>query len=121
MEQHPLYRSLALGIPLRDRLKILVRHRAGESINRRDYRPEAVAGEPQARGERIVLIEDLWVSGGAGVATGSVGVVERRQIHLGDRRLHEPGKVTFRQPLAHVRWHQKRLLMIGFDEVLGHA
>ncbi len=68
MEQHPLYRSLTLGIPLLEQLKILVRHRADEPIARRQYRPEAFTVDPRVDGERIVLIEDLWVTGATSVS-----------------------------------------------------
>ena len=51
---------------------------------------------------------------------GSIGAIERREIHLVNRRLDKPREVTLRQPLAHVRRHQKHLLTTAFDEVLGH-
>src|SRR5918995_1057363 len=54
------------------------------------------------------------------VAVLAVGAIERREIHLRDRVEHEPREMPFRQPLAHVRRHQKRLRAITPDEVLPH-
>ena len=55
------------------------------------------------------------------MAIGAVIGVEPVQIHLRHRVDHEPRQVIPRQPFAQ-RWrHQKRLLTVTVDEVLGHG
>jgi hypothetical protein len=46
--------------------------------------------------------------------------MERLEIHLLDRRQHKPRQMPIRQPVTHVRRHQKRLLTITRDEALSH-
>jgi hypothetical protein len=50
----------------------------------------------------------------------AIGRVKHAQIHRVDGVEHEPREVILRQPLAHVRWHQERLLAITRDEPLRH-
>ena len=54
------------------------------------------------------------------MAVGAVLAIELAQIHLLNRLDHEPRQVILRQPLTQRRRHQKRLLTITRDEVLGH-
>jgi hypothetical protein len=54
----------------------------------------------------------------AAVTVLAIGAIERRQLHPRDGIDHKPREMALRQPLAHVRRHQKRLLAITRDEVL---
>jgi hypothetical protein len=49
-----------------------------------------------------------------------ISAIERLEIHLLDGLDHKPREMPFRQPLAHIRRHQKRLLAITSDEALSH-
>jgi hypothetical protein len=53
-------------------------------------------------------------------AIAAISRVEPLEVHLLDRRQHEPRQMVLRQPLAHIRRHQKRLLTITRDEALAH-
>jgi hypothetical protein len=57
---------------------------------------------------------------GPAAPIGSIGAIERLELHRIHRAEHEPRKVILRQPLAHVGWHQERLLAITRDETLSH-
>jgi hypothetical protein len=46
--------------------------------------------------------------------------IERGQIELLDRLDHEPRQMICRQPIPQRRRHQKRLLTVAINEVLGH-
>ena len=48
-----------------------------------------------------------------------IGAIERLQIDLGNSVDHKPGEVPRRQPLAHVRRHQKRLVAITRNKALA--
>jgi hypothetical protein len=54
-------------------------------------------------------------------AITAIGRIERLQLHLLDRRQHEPRQMILRQPLPNIRRHQKRLLTITRDEALTHC
>ena len=47
----------------------------------------------------------------------AVGAIEARQIHLLDRRQHEPREMARRQPLPQARRHQQHLLAVTPNEV----
>jgi hypothetical protein len=49
-----------------------------------------------------------------------IGRIEALEVHLLDRRHHEPRQMVLRQPLANIRRHQERLLAITRDEALAH-
>jgi hypothetical protein len=51
----------------------------------------------------------------------SIGDVERLELHRRHSIKHKPREVILRQPPAHVRRHQKRLLAITRDKPLRHA
>jgi hypothetical protein len=55
------------------------------------------------------------------VAVHSVVGVEGVEIHLLDGVDDEPREVVLGQPLAQRGRHQKGLLTIAFDEVVGHG
>jgi hypothetical protein len=59
--------------------------------------------------------------GGRAVAVRAVVGVEGVQIHLFDGVDDEPREMVLGQPLAQRRRHQKGLLTIALDEVVGHA
>ena len=46
--------------------------------------------------------------------------IEPTQIHPHDRVQHKPSEVTLRQPIPHIRRHQKRLITITTNEILSH-
>ena len=50
----------------------------------------------------------------------SVGRVKRLEVHLRNRVDDEPREMALRQPLPHIRRHQKRLLAITRDKALAH-
>lgn len=54
------------------------------------------------------------------MAIGAVLGIELPQVHPLDGLDHKPHEVVLRQPLTQRRRHQKRLLTITTDEVLGH-
>ena len=54
------------------------------------------------------------------MAIGAVTGVELVQIDLRHRVDHEPREMVLMQPLAQRRRHQKDLLTVTSDEVLGH-
>ena len=45
--------------------------------------------------------------------------VERRQVHLLDRRQNEPGKMVLRQPFPQIQRHQQHLIAVACNEVFG--
>jgi len=53
-------------------------------------------------------------------AVPPVGAIERVEVHRADGIDDEPRKMALRQPLPHIRWHQKRLLAITRDKALAH-
>ncbi|MDQ3698473.1 MAG: hypothetical protein M3373_10700 [Gemmatimonadota bacterium] len=80
-EDQPFRRTLARVEWLKQRLVKTLDHRQGHAVDRRDYTPDAFRADPAAVGERIVLLEDTWVTGakaisaaGALLAAGAVSV-----------------------------------------------
>jgi phosphoribosylpyrophosphate synthetase len=66
---HPLARAVQRSRLFGQRLVDAVRHRSGEVIARQEYKPSIYAIEAgTVAGERVVLIEDLWVSGARAVS-----------------------------------------------------
>ena len=82
-EDQPLTKTLQLAHALRDHVRQTLAHVTGETIARGSYRPEGFVPQGEAvEGQRIVLIEDLWVSGatcvsaaGALLSAGAESVV----------------------------------------------
>lgn len=81
-EQQPLRETLSRSQYFRERLQGIVSHRTGTQVPRKTYTPEAFGCSPAVQGARILLIEDLWVSGSKAVSTagalleaGAAGVV----------------------------------------------
>lgn len=62
-DQQPLRRTLGLVGPMNERTEVLARHVPGRVIGRREYAPDAFTATDRARGRRIVLVEDMWVTG----------------------------------------------------------
>ncbi len=66
---HPLARAVARSVPLSERLADVLAHVEGATIARQEYKPSIFNVDSRAvRGERIALIEDLWVSGSKAVS-----------------------------------------------------
>lgn len=63
-EQQPLRAALSLVEPTASKLAETLRFRHDQPIPRQQYRPQSfVRGPASCEGQRLVLIEDLWVSG----------------------------------------------------------
>ncbi len=60
------------------------------------------------------------ISGAAMTVLAVVGI-ELSQIHLLDGLDHKPRQMILRKPLAKRGWHQKSLLTITSNEVMGHG
>jgi predicted amidophosphoribosyltransferase len=82
-DDQPFRKTLARVPPIRDRLVQTLIHVAGQTVGRREYNPAAFAcGPVRVRGERIVLLDDTWVTGATAVSAagallreGAKGVV----------------------------------------------
>jgi hypothetical protein len=59
--------------------------------------------------------------GRAALAVDPMSRIERVEIHLLDRRQHEPRQVVLRQPVTEIRRHQKRLITVARNEAQAHA
>ena len=67
--QQPLRAALSRVETLKNRLRHTLLHRGSQTYARRQYCPEIFAPGPiEVRGERIVLIEDTWVTGATAVS-----------------------------------------------------
>jgi len=65
----PFRQTLALVPPLAKQLRHTLTHIAGQSIGRREYNPAAFAPGPvSVEGERVVLLDDTWVTGATAVS-----------------------------------------------------
>lgn len=105
-EQQPLRRALGLVAPMNDRLQILARHVPGRTIGRREYAPDVFAADAAARGRRIVLIEDTWVTGSRAVSVAGAlydGGAES-VVMMPIARMVEPGSSYFPPDLPYFRW-----------------
>jgi predicted amidophosphoribosyltransferase len=66
---HPLASAVARSLPLHERLVDVLTHVEGATITRQEYKPSIFrVDSPSVRGERLVLVEDLWVSGSKAVS-----------------------------------------------------
>jgi predicted amidophosphoribosyltransferase len=80
--EHPLARAVGRSEAFRSRLTDALSHVASATIARQEYKPAIYAANAGAvEGQRVVLIEDLWVSGakavsaaGALLASGATSV-----------------------------------------------
>jgi adenine/guanine phosphoribosyltransferase-like PRPP-binding protein len=73
---HPLARAVQRSRFFGERLVNAVTHRLGEQIARQEYKPSIYAIDgAMVAGERVVLIEDLWVSGARAVSAAG-GLLE---------------------------------------------
>ena len=79
----------------------------------RGPRPACVGVEQQRHHHRRVI---RWPT----AAVETIGRIERVQLHLADGVDDEPREVVPRQPIPHIRRHQKRLITITRDEALSH-
>jgi len=68
-QQQPLRETLARSPHLREKLQGVVSHRPGITVPRRTYTPEAFACTESIQGTRVLLVEDLWVSGSKAIST----------------------------------------------------
>lgn len=59
----PLRQTLSMIVPFRELVRPLIECKGDGEIKRQRYNPAAFNVDPAVRGQRIVLIEDLWVSG----------------------------------------------------------
>lgn len=63
-ESQRLRQSLSLAPPIRESLRHALSHVDGESVNSNEYNPDAFeAGPVSVGGERVLLIEDTWLTG----------------------------------------------------------
>jgi hypothetical protein len=68
-EDHPLPQAIRRIVPFKDRLSQAISHVAGATIGRQEYNTSIFSVvRPSVRGSRILLIEDLWVSGAKAVS-----------------------------------------------------
>lgn len=68
-DEQPLRAVLSLVEPLGSMLRQTLQHVPGSASGRRQFHPEAfTAGPTPVRGERIILIEDTWVTGATAVS-----------------------------------------------------
>jgi predicted amidophosphoribosyltransferase len=82
-DKHPLAQALRRSVQFRDRIVDGMAHVLGGAIGRREYKPTIfVASSEALRDQRVVLIEDLWVSGakamsaaGAALTAGAASVL----------------------------------------------
>ena len=70
--KQPLFRGLGRSSKLKDRLKVVQRHR-GQAVGRWEYNPKAFPATGNLRGERVLVVEDLWVTGAK--ATSAAGAL----------------------------------------------
>jgi len=66
--QQPLRRTLARAPQLDMRLSQCLEHVEGQRTSRRSYTPEAFRALPGVDGQRVILIEDTWVTGGTAIS-----------------------------------------------------
>jgi len=68
-DQQPLAGTIRRSVAFRDRLANVLSHRSGVTIGRQEYKPAFCEVDiARVRGERIVVVEDLWVSGAKAVS-----------------------------------------------------
>jgi hypothetical protein len=61
-----------------------------------------------------------WVKGGPSPAVVAMAIVETREVDLAHRLDDHPREVIVGEPIGETRRHQKGLVSIGGDKVLGH-
>jgi hypothetical protein len=68
-DDQPLRIALSKAEPIQEKLRETLRYGEGSTWGRQEYHPEAFTAGPVAvRGERVVLIEDTWVTGATAVS-----------------------------------------------------
>ncbi len=65
---HPLARAVQRSRLFGSRLTNALSHRSGATIARQEYKPSIYAVDAGVTSHRIVLVEDLWVSGARAVS-----------------------------------------------------
>lgn len=67
-DDQPLRRVISAIIPFRDKVHDVVRFKPGVTLERQEYDPDVFIVDASVCGQRIVLIEDTWVSGATAVS-----------------------------------------------------
>jgi hypothetical protein len=67
-DTQPLRRVLSLIPPLEEHTAALLRHVPGQKVGRQEYQPGAFECVVPVDGQRIILIEDTWVTGAKAVS-----------------------------------------------------
>lgn len=79
--EQPLYRALDRSSVLRTKLRVLQKH-DGSAVGRREYKPAAFPVAASLRGERVILVEDLWVTGAKAVSAAGALMAARASVVL---------------------------------------
>jgi hypothetical protein len=105
--EQPLVKALSLIPPLKEQLVHTLDHVPGSSVDRWQYNPSAFAAGPTSvRGERILLLEDAWITGATPVSAAgallregaaSVGIVALARV-VNEGFLSDP-KHPYRQAM----------------------
>jgi predicted amidophosphoribosyltransferase len=110
--QQPLYRALDRSSVLRTKLRVLQKH-DGSAVGRREYKPGAFPVGASLRGERVILVEDLWVTGakalsaaGALMAAGAsvVLLVIGREVNSTYTDDDQPYRAAMKAPFSIDSW-----------------
>jgi len=110
--KQPLFRALGRSSRLRDRLKVVQRH-SGQAVGRWEYNPKAFQATDKLRGERVLVVEDLWVTGakatsaaGALMAAGATValLVVGREVNSTYTDEDHPYRAAMRQPYKIESW-----------------
>ena len=78
-KQQPLYRALDRSSVLRTKLRVLQKH-DGSAVDRREYKPAAFPAVASLSGERVILVEDLWVTGAKAVSAAGALMAARASV-----------------------------------------
>lgn len=114
-EDQPLRHTLQMSPFFAGKLRPLVSHRTGISVPRKTYTPEAFPCSGNAKGARILLVEDTWVSGATAVSTagalleaGAKSVVIATIARLVEKPGYFPADHPYyarmAQPHGYTRW-----------------
>jgi len=79
--EQPLYRALDRSSVLRTNLRVLQTH-DGSSVGRWEYKPGSFPVAASLRGERVILVEDLWVTGAKAVSAAGALMAARASVVL---------------------------------------
>ncbi|HEX6925389.1 MAG TPA: hypothetical protein VF167_08160 [Longimicrobiaceae bacterium] len=105
--KQPLRNVLNLIVPWRRQLVQLLEHDPNVKVPRRSYRPEAFRPVGSVEGARVVLVEDLWVSGAKAVsAAGSLIQAGAHRVVIVPiaRMIDPPGSAFFAADHPYFEW-----------------